>query len=342
MNARRAVGVAASLAVIALLGRDGLAERRVAERGALPSITSKVRWERLAAPRGYSLEGVSFANQTVGVIVGQTVGLRGAILSSEDSGRHFHRVALLSSDSNLAAVTLLQNGVGYAVGTTSHGGVVLRSADQGRTWASEALPAGTAGFQAVATRGTRFVIAAGATLALTTNRARSWTILRPPRDMDSIAAVAFAGRRIVLAGAWSGGPLVAYSDEQGRTWKEVRLRDANLRLSAMHFDSGSDGWIGGSYVRNGGVVLLHTRNAGQRWNKIRAPGRTLLGLWFADSNRGWIATEAGESLVGEVRSTVDGARSWQRELHLPGLTPGQLFFLRGTGWMVGSKGVFRR
>lgn len=150
-------------------------------------------------------------------------------------------------------------------------------------------------------------------------------------------AVARAGDRLVAVGELG---TVLLSDDDGLSWQQARSVPVSVALTGVQFVSAELGWA----IGHGGVVL-HTRDGGQSWQRqldgwqiaelagveaaARAaagedasqlqlnaqrlsadgPDKPLLGLYFADADRGWVVGAYGLALM-----TGDGGAHWQARM----------------------------
>lgn len=147
-------------------------------------------------------------------------------------------------------------------------------------------------------------------------------------------ALAHAGPRLVAVGELG---TVLLSDDQGRTWRQAQQVPVSVALTGVQFVSDTEGWA----IGHGGVVL-HSTDAGEHWTRQLdgrrigqialaeaqsrqaagedagrlehdaellvkdGPDKPLLGLYFADAERGWVVGAYGIALA-----TTDGGQHWQ-------------------------------
>ena len=120
------------------------------------------------------------------------------------------------------------------------------------------------------------------------------------------------------AGFLIAGNAIFATRDNGVRWTEVRrflpreFDGADVELYSVRFSSKKKGWVVGSVSRQERVVdsiLLYTDDAGDTWQRQRAPSRLeLIHIDFANDKRGWIAGNAGTILA-----TVDGGASWTKQ-----------------------------
>jgi photosystem II stability/assembly factor-like uncharacterized protein len=120
------------------------------------------------------------------------------------------------------------------------------------------------------------------------------------------------------AGFLIAGNAIFATHDNGVRWSEVRrflpseFDGADIELYSVRFSSKKKGWVVGSVSKRERVVdsiLLYTDNAGETWQRQRAPSRLeLIHIDFANDKRGWIA-----GANGTILNTVDGGASWTKQ-----------------------------
>jgi photosystem II stability/assembly factor-like uncharacterized protein len=120
------------------------------------------------------------------------------------------------------------------------------------------------------------------------------------------------------AGFLIAGNAIFTTRDNGARWTEVRrlspseFEGADVELYSVRFTGKKKGWVVGSVSKNDHVVdsiLLTTENAGDTWQRQRAPSRLeLIHLDFANDKRGWIVGTGGTILA-----TIDGGQTWTKQ-----------------------------
>ena len=120
------------------------------------------------------------------------------------------------------------------------------------------------------------------------------------------------------AGFLIAGNAIFATRDNGLRWSEVRrflpaeFDGADIELYSVRFSSKKKGWVVGSVSKRDRVIdsiLVYTDDAGETWQRQRAPSRLeLIHIDFANDKRGWIAGAAGTILA-----TVDGGQTWTRQ-----------------------------
>lgn len=114
------------------------------------------------------------------------------------------------------------------------------------------------------------------------------------------------------------GNAVFATRDNGTRWTEARrfvpseFDGADVELYSVRFASKKKGWVVGSVSKGDRVIdsiLLTTENAGETWQRQRAPSRLeLIHLDFANDKRGWIVGTGGTILA-----TIDGGQTWTKQ-----------------------------
>jgi photosystem II stability/assembly factor-like uncharacterized protein len=120
------------------------------------------------------------------------------------------------------------------------------------------------------------------------------------------------------AGFLIAGNAIFATHDNGMRWTEVRrfepreFDDAEVELYSVRFSSKKKGWVVGSVSKRQSVIdsiLLYTDDAGETWQRQRAPSRLeLIHIDFASDKRGWIA-----GAEGTILATIDGGQTWTRQ-----------------------------
>jgi photosystem II stability/assembly factor-like uncharacterized protein len=120
------------------------------------------------------------------------------------------------------------------------------------------------------------------------------------------------------AGFLIAGNTIFATRDEGTHWSEVRrflpseFDEADVELYSVRFTSKKRGWVVGSVSKGDRVIdsiLLSTENAGETWQRQRAPSRLeLIHIDFANDKRGWIVGTGGTILA-----TVDGGQTWTKQ-----------------------------
>ncbi len=184
---------------------------------------------------------------------------------------------------------------GWAVGTNSE---VLSSKDGGKTWRkSQAKPPST----------------------------------------DTLTQVSFA----TPTNGWLVGiGKVFYTGSGGNSWHvQHQIRNEGGRppgILDLHFVNTTEGWAVGGVGTREIATILYTQNGGVKWEKVRNPSeKHLWGVYFVDSEHGWVVGEAGEIL-----HTKDGGKQWVRQISDAEQPLFAVHFANLTqGWIVGTNGL---
>jgi photosystem II stability/assembly factor-like uncharacterized protein len=150
------------------------------------------------------------------------------------------------------------------------------------------------------------------------------------------------------AGFLIAGNAIFATRDNGVRWSEGRrfppseFNGADVELYSVRFSSKKKGWVVGSVSKGEHVIdsiLLFTDNAGETWQRQRAPSRLeLIHIDFANDKRGWIAGAAGTILA-----TVDGGQTWTKQTSGTAATIFHIDFRNDKrGLAVGESGTILR
>ena len=151
-------------------------------------------------------------------------------------------------------------------------------------------------------------------LSRTEDGGRSW-VKQTEQTTAAINDIYFRDKE---AGFLIAGNAIFATRDNGVRWNEVRrflpgaFDGADIELYSVRFSSKKKGWVVGSVSKRERVIdsiLLYTDNAGETWQRQRAPSRLeLIHIDFANDKRGWIS-----GANGTILNTVDGGASWTKQ-----------------------------
>jgi photosystem II stability/assembly factor-like uncharacterized protein len=151
-------------------------------------------------------------------------------------------------------------------------------------------------------------------LSRTDDGGHSWV----QQAVETTAAINDIYFRDKDAGFLIAGNAIFATRDNGTRWSEVRrflpseFDGADVELYSVRFASKKKGWVVGSVSKDDRVIdsiLLTTENAGETWQRQRAPSRLeLIHCDFANDKRGWIVGTGGTILA-----TVDGGQTWTKQ-----------------------------
>ena len=214
---------------------------------------------------------------------------------SQDTSKFEWQQVNSGTDTHLYGVHFVDAKLGWAVGTD---GIVLSSKDGGKTWSGS---------------DTKSISKDTLTQVSFTTPNNGWLV--------SIGKVYYTG---------SGG----------NSWNvQHQLRVVGAKspgILDLHFVNTTEGWAVGGIGTGGISTILYTENGGTKWEKVINPSdKHLWGVYFVDSEHGWVVGEEGEIL-----HTGDGGKQWERQnsnveqplfaVHFPDLMK---------GWIVGTEGL---
>ncbi len=198
-----------------------------------------------ADPKAF-YDSMSFWDANHGIVIGDSIGGRFCIMTTENGGRIWKRVparalppalenegAFAASGTNIAIVGRTHAWIGTGAAQTAR---VLRTTDRGRTWkvSNTPLVAGpSAGIFSIAFRDSKHGVVVGGdytkekeavgNLAVTTDGGETWELVKGLSGYRSAVAyvpVTFRSRQteMLVAVGPSGSD---YSTDDGRTWKQL-------------------------------------------------------------------------------------------------------------------------
>ena len=125
------------------------------------------------------------------------------------------------------------------------------------------------------------------------------SVIAPLAEKSLLLDLAWAGKRAVAVGERGH---ILYSDDDGRSWTQVRA-PASANLTAVFFADEREGWAVGH-----DEVILRTEDGGLNWERVHFnPGanRPLLDVWFPGEGAG-LAVGA----YGAMYRSDDRGRNW--------------------------------
>ncbi len=224
--------------------------------------------------------------------------------------------------------SIAANDKAVVAGTQS--GVVLVSADQGKTWARNTLgktslvdvaACGKAGF--VAVDHYHKVWSADA-------EGKNWQAadLKDPQTPIAITCDPLGGWWVVGTNA-----TIAGSKDQGKTWQVTDL-GADAQLTTIQFMDEKRAIAMGEF----GMVVT-SEDGGATWKK----GAKIAGDFypyaalFKNANEGWAS-----GIAGQILATKDGGKTWSKQTNAAQAAMYRLFMIDGVPYGVGSTGVIAR
>lgn len=172
----------------------------------------------------------------------------------------------------------------------------------------------------------------------------SWTSQRVATN-DAINDIYFRDKE---RGFLIAGNAIFMTEDNGIRWTEARrfasteFDGATVELYCIRFSSQKKGWVVGSVSKRDRVIdsiLIYTDNAGETWQRQRAPSSSeLIHVDFDNDKRGWIVGNGGTILY-----TNDAGDSWTRQNSGTNVTLYHVDFRNDKkGLAVGAKGTLLR
>lgn len=181
-------------------------------------------------------------------------------------------------------------------------------------------------------------------LSRTDDGGRAW-IQQTIKTTEAINDIYFRDKE---DGYLLAGHTIFITHDEGTRWTEARsflpaeFDGASVELYSVRFSSKKRGWVVGSISRRDRVVdsiLVYTDDAGETWQRKRAPSQLeLIHIDFDNDRRGWIVGAGGTIL-----NTVDGGDTWIKQDSGVTATLYHVEFRNeNRGWAVGERGTILR
>jgi photosystem II stability/assembly factor-like uncharacterized protein len=197
--------------------------------------------------------------------------------------------------------------VGAEAWIVGHPGVILHSADGGRTWAAQSAGTDEPLFAVdFVDAKTGWVVGRQGLLLRTTDGGATW-LRSETGTPEPLLGLDFADAR--HGTAVGNFATILRTADGGQTWTRQVLDagdpEADTVLNAVAFVSPDEGWVVGEFG-----TIAHTTNGGAEW-QLQDSGvdRALFGVAFRDAQRGVAVGSAGA-----VVRTADGGASWEMVL----------------------------
>lgn len=230
----------------------------------------------------------------------------------------------------LYGFTVLDNGVLWAAGND---GKVIRSEDDGKTWAEQKNPVRVdlqdlnawTPVKAVAVGNQGVVI-------VTQDGGKTWKEVEAPKS--SVANKLMRVRGFPGGGAWAVGEMgaILQSKDFGASWEQM-AKEEDVAWNDVYFFDSRSGLVVGEFGR-----IKSTTDGGKTWRPVSSPVKSsLMGVCFRDAEHG-IAV----GMEGVVIKSDNGGKSWSQ---VQKVTKEHLFAVDGdkNGWVVsGDRGIILR
>ncbi|MDR2837676.1 MAG: glycosyl hydrolase [Azonexus sp.] len=225
-------------------------------------------------------------------------------------------------------LSLAANDKAIAAGTQS--GVVLVSADQGKTWTRQALGATSLTGLAVCPDGSFVGIDFNHKIWRANAAGADWqaAVLETPRVPLTVACD--GKNRWWVAGS---GAKIVMSADQGAHWQVTDLNE-DAQITALQFVDEEFGIAAGEFG-----MILTTRDGGATWQKEAAIANEFYpyALLFTNRQTGYVS-----GIAGQILRTEDGGRTWAKFDNLANASLYRLFMHDGKPYGAGSGGVVAR
>lgn len=253
----------------------------------------------------FYLPGLWFSNNNTGWITGSKGPDKSILLKTEDGGKNWKNINLLSAIKNIGQIWFDRDGKYGWINT--YAGYIWNTENYGETWQQINVPSvnSHSGFFAFSFE--HIVLAGNSGFILITEDAgKTWYTVKNDLDGEdaSLCAVHFApdgksgwavgaeGKRVVNSG-WVQlkEPVVLHTTDEGKTWKKQSVK-VKSRLTDVWTISSDEAWIvsfGGYALPNFiGSSILHTTDGGETWLDESQNQISWRKIFFIDNNHGWV------------------------------------------------------
>lgn len=282
-------------------------------------------WNAPFATLNNSLFAITFASPEEGFAVGVSSKHQPVIFGSRDGGHNWVVEKVPAGPYGLYGVAFTDPKHGYSVGAGASGGVVLATADGGRTWKAMAHLSST---QAL---GIAFSAPSHGWIAGRSSSGRA--VILGTTDGGRTWRTAYTGGNYTLVGVRFSGPsdgwavgygqgysgIVLGTHNGGRTWRVMYAtkKEALFSLSAV---GSSQVWVSGMGHSPRGF-LAHSADGGRTWQTQYDRGQYgFLAVSFRTPKDGY-AIGSSASSQSLALTTTDGGRTWKTHVvSVPGNT----------------------
>ncbi|HJY63983.1 MAG TPA: YCF48-related protein [Ignavibacteria bacterium] len=279
------------------------------------------QWTVQLSGTAKDLWGVSFINENIGLIVGDS----GKILRTSNGGANWFNIASGTSYW-LLSVKFIDANTALACGDY---GIILRSTNTGLNWTQVA--SGTDLFlRYINNNGnTCFAVGNDGIAVQSTNGGISWSVVNVCNNIGNKAVYLISPSNVIIS-CWQGW--IMRTTNSGANWNCLFTGQS---LEGLSFSGNNIGNIVGFNGR-----ILRTTNAGQNWFTQDIPGMQnwYFGVQLINDNTGYIV---GENAI--ILKTTNGGYNWNQQ------TSGALGYLymlyfinANTGTIVGNFGTILR
>ena len=203
----------------------------------------------------------------------------------------------------------------------SASGVILHTADSGRTWSEQARVTG--GLRSVEFMDTLrgFAGSLSGILNATTDGGKSWSNISAtlPKAPRGFCGMSHFGEQVHLVGRYYGNVAdYYYSPDGGKTWEFRDLSSLAQGLVEVNFISDSIGFIGGmarkeGELNTGPATILKSRDGGKSWRVVFRDngGRGYAWKIFPVTRQLIYASLQSQDGIYRIAKSVDAGEKWE-------------------------------
>lgn len=255
-------------------------------------------WTYLPTSTLNDLNDLCFLNSNLGYVVGEA----GSVIKTTDGGMSFTPVNT-GSTNELVSVYFISADTGWVCGTNS---TVYKTTNGGASWTQQTLPSFTYNcYDIVFTDALTGYIGSWANrIYKTLDGGNAWNTIPNLPSVNSIRKIQFLNPDTGWATSEYGN--IMKTTDAGQTWT-IQNSFCFSPAYAVHFYDAMNGFAAGG-IANFNCKLYRTRDGGDTWENTNLPfGYSINGLWMADTNRLYIATDFGTIILyGDTARIITG------------------------------------
>lgn len=254
-------------------------------------------------PAGTYLNDVYFVDDNVGWVVGYN----GSIFKTSDSGLTWVDQSVSKANLTFFDVFFVDKDNGWIAGhyyvhLGGYWGVIYHTNDGGENWSEQLYQGGYDAIIGIFFNDTLngFAVDSGWPGILNTNDGgEEWNVY--PSNWFALNCVFFVNDSLGWVGGWES---INHTNDGGANWN-IQSPLPNIDIKDVYFTDENIGWAVGEVLNNETGIIYKTLNGGNTWNESEVFDNPLNGVFFVNSNHGWVAGD-----FGIIKYTTDGGETW--------------------------------
>jgi photosystem II stability/assembly factor-like uncharacterized protein len=275
-------------------------------------------WKQLTTNISGTLKQVEFIDENRGWAINDL----GEVWQSKDGGGTWNRITKFDTPTNLSSIQFVDDLHGWVRnGFTS----ILRTEDGGINW--ETCDPTTNPQEIDEFLSTSYFLnanygivgASGGTIYITHDGGKTWTAKRIASKEAAIEYVFLIDEHTGWAGGFPSD--ICRTDDGFQTWRRQLLPTTIIEpvIFSIYFINKDEGWLAGfENESDSGKFTMHTLDGGNEWKQISTttPEQFYHFIYFSDRSNGWALARNITVYSTTVYRTIDGGRTWQKNLSL--------------------------